>query len=175
MHIFSKENQRTFLAWMLGFLAMLLIARVMTEEPRVEYVEVEVPVFKYVETASLVQVSKTINNDAADVARVLYGLADYNLPNSAKRAVIEVILNRVACTYGEFGDTVHDVCSKPNQWQGYVDGGPYLETDYQLAEAVLSDTSGARVTPGMCLFLVCNYGSVTVRPQWDGGNEWTIE
>ena len=38
--------------------------------------------------------------DAASVARVLYGFRYYNLSDTAKEAIIDVILNRVACSYG---------------------------------------------------------------------------
>ena len=115
--------------------------------------------------------------DAVCVARVLYGIRDYHLSRTCKRAVIEVIKNRVADQACEFRavNTVQAVCEQPNQWQGYEKDGEYLKEDYDLALEVLYDTSGARTVPEGCYFLVVEYGSVTVRTKWKGGNEWSVK
>lgn len=56
-----------------------------------------------------------------------------------KRLVCEVILNRVSA--GNFGgDTVLEVVSAPNQFDGYWrQSRPVSENDYEIAEQVLSD------------------------------------
>lgn len=114
--------------------------------------------------------------DAECVARVLYGVRDYGLPENAKTAIIEVIMNRVADTACEFR-TIEDIeaaCEQANQWQGYISGGSYLREDYELALKVLNDTSGARTVPEGCFFLVVKQGEVIARTEWDGGNEWRV-
>ena len=101
------------------------------------------------------------------VARVLAGVSAYGLSDAAKEAIIDVILNRADCPYGEFGDTVLEVCSKPGNWQGYTEGGAYLKSDYELAEAKLSGNRLARSIPANCYFLRIERGQVTARSEWD--------
>ena len=144
-----------------------MIARATTP---VEYVEIEMPV--YIEKT--VQ-SEERNPEAEDVARVLYGICDYQLSDKAKAAVVEVIMNRAACSYGEFGDSIIEVCQKPNQWQGFTTGGSYLESDYELAQSILNDTSGAKTIPGNCYYLCVEKGQVTVRQEWDSPNKWVVK
>lgn len=114
--------------------------------------------------------------DAERVARVLYGVRDYGLSESAKTAIIEVIKNRVADTACEFRsiESIEAACEQANQWQGYVSDGPYLREDYDLALRVLNDTTGARTIPEGCFFLVVKQGEVIARTKWDGGNEWRV-
>lgn len=55
-----------------------------------------------------------------------------------KRLVCEVILNRVSAE--GFGDTVVDVVSAPNQFNGYWNQSrPVSENDYAVAEQALKD------------------------------------
>lgn len=113
------------------------------------------------------------HNEAIQTARILYGLKDYNLSDKSKIAVIEVILNRAS--YGtEFPTTIMEVINQPNQWQGYVSDGMYLEEDYNLALSRYNDTSGARVIPEGCYFMTVSNSKVVVRTKWSGGNEWSV-
>ena len=116
--------------------------------------------------------------DAASVARVLYGFRYYNLSDTAKEAIIDVILNRVACNYGEFGNDIHDVCAKEAQWQGYDDSGCYMKSDYELAYAKLYGNSSVRSIPENCYWVVAEDGGVCVRTSFkvtDSTNSWRVE
>lgn len=116
--------------------------------------------------------------DAASVARVLYGFRYYNLSDTAKEAIIDVILNRVACSYGEFGNDIHDVCAKEAQWQGYDDSGCYMKSDYELAYAKLYGNSSMRSIPENCYWVVAEDGAVCVRTSFkvtDSTNSWRVE
>ena len=116
--------------------------------------------------------------DAASVARVLYGCRYYNLSDTAKEAIIDVILNRVACSYGEFGNDIHDVCAKEAQWQGYDDSGCYMKSDYELAYAKLYGNSSVRSIPENCYWVVAEDGAVCVRTSFeitDSTNSWRVE
>ena len=118
------------------------------------------------------------DQDAASVARVLYGFRYYNLSDTAKEAIIDVILNRVACSYGEFGDDIHDVCAKEAQWQGYDDSGCYMKSDYELAYAKLYGNSSVRSIPENCYWVVAEDGAVCVRTSFkitDSTNSWRVE
>lgn len=116
--------------------------------------------------------------DAASVARVLYGFRYYNLSDTAKEAIIDVILNRAACSYGEFGNDIHDVCAKEAQWQGYDDNGCYLKADYELAYEKLYGNSSVRSIPENCYWVVAEDGAVRVRTSFkitSSTNSWRVE
>lgn len=116
--------------------------------------------------------------DAASVARVLYGFRYYNLSDTAKEAIIDVILNRAACSYGEFGNDIHDVCAKEAQWQGYDDNGCYLKADYELAYEKLYGNSSVRSIPETCYWVVAEDGAVRVRTSFkitSSTNSWRVE
>lgn len=116
--------------------------------------------------------------DAASVARVLYGFRYYNLSDTAKEAIIDVILNRAACSYGEFGNDIHDVCAKEAQWQGYDDNGCYLKADYELAYEKLYGNSSVRSIPETCYWVVAEDGAVCVRTSFkitSSTNSWRVE
>ena len=118
------------------------------------------------------------DQDAASVARVLYGFRYYNLSDTAKEAIIDVILNRVACSYGEFGNDIHEVCAKEAQWQGYDDSGCYMKSDYELAYAKLYGNSSVRSIPENCYWVVAEDGAVCVRTSFkvtDSTNSWRVE
>lgn len=118
------------------------------------------------------------DRDAASVARVLYGFRYYNLSDTAKEAIIDVILNRVACSYGEFGNDIHEVCAKEAQWQGYDDSGCYMKSDYELAYAKLYGNSSVRSIPENCYWVVAEDGAVCVRTSFkvtDSTNSWRVE
>lgn len=118
------------------------------------------------------------DSDAASVARVLYGFRYYNLSKDAKNAIIDVILNRVTCTYGEFGNDIHEVCSKESQWQGYSDTGCYLKEDYELAYERLYGNTSVRSIPENCYWVVAEDGAVCVRTSFEvtnSTNTWRVK
>lgn len=117
-----------------------------------------------------------IDTDAECVARVLYGIRGYDLSENAKRAVIEVIMNRTADTAREFRNfnSIEAVCEQPSQWQGYSSDGQYLREDYELALEVLNSTDRARTIPADCYFLLVQQGEVTVRTEYEGGSTWKV-
>lgn len=81
-----------------------------------------------------------------NVARALYGIKDYGLSNDAKRAYIQVMLNRanpnVQYDVMAGTDDLASVLAKPNQWQGYRADGNYTEADYQLVKEFLESGQG---------------------------------
>lgn len=76
-----------------------------------------------------------------DVEAIVLTLAGecYDDKTEDKRLVCEVILNRVSA--GNFGgDTVLEVVSAPNQFDGYwLQSRPVSENDYEVAETALAD------------------------------------
>ena len=80
------------------------------------------------------------------VAKALYGVRDYNLSPDAKRAYIQVMLNRAdpSVQYDVMAgtDDLASVLAKPNQWQGYRPDGNYTEADFQLVKEFLESGQG---------------------------------
>ena len=81
-----------------------------------------------------------------NVARALYGVRDYNLSPEAKRAYIQIMLNRadpnVQYDVMAGTDDLASVLAKPNQWQGYRSDGNYTEADFQLVKEFLESGQG---------------------------------
>lgn len=100
--------------------------------------------------------------DAQDLARILYEFRGYNLSNRSKMAVIDVIMNRVKCEYGGFGDSIHEVCSKPGQF-AYSEHGQYLYDDYHLAYDYLYNYHGGTQIPDGYYWLIVEPHLVTAR------------
>ena len=169
----SRSTLTHALTFGLGVLSCIVTLRIMAA-PVAKVAEPE-PVTVAAATAEEAR-PPYLDADAECVARVLYGVREYNLPENAKTAIIEVIMNRVADTACEFRtiDSIEEACEQANQWQGYTSGGTYLLTDYELALKVLNNTSGARTVPEGCFFLVVKQGEVIARTEWDGGNEWRV-
>lgn len=168
----SRSTYTHVLTFGLGVLSCIVTLRIMAG-PVAEAAEPE-PVTVAAATSEAPAPSQ--DADAECVARVLYGVREYNLPENAKTAIIEVIMNRVADTACEFRtiDTIVEACEQANQWQGYTSGGTYLLTDYELALKVLNNSTDARTVPEGCFFLVVKQGEVIARTEWDGGNEWRV-
>lgn len=80
------------------------------------------------------------------VARALYGIRDYNLSNDAKRAYVQIMLNRadssVQYDVMRGTDDLASVLAVPNQWQGYRSDGNYTEADFQLVKEFLESGQG---------------------------------
>ena len=81
-----------------------------------------------------------------NVARALYGIRDYGLSSDAKKAYIQVMLNRadssVQYDVMRGTDDLQSVLAVPNQWQGYRSDGNYTEADFQLAKEFLESGNG---------------------------------
>lgn len=176
VRFFGRRSTKSHIfAFVLGVLLGTVGMRVWTTPPSAQSVE-PTPEITYVTPAPVVDSEYQTDYDAACVARVLYGIRGYDLSENAKTAVIEVILNRVECSFGEFGDTVQAVCEKPNQWQGFTTDSKYLKEDYELAVEVLNSENPVRTIPEGCYFLVVKQGAVVARTEWDGqGNEWVVK
>ncbi|MBQ1572076.1 MAG: hypothetical protein IIZ78_13195 [Clostridiales bacterium] len=81
-----------------------------------------------------------------DVARALYGVRDYGLSSEAKKAYIQVMLNRanpeIQYDVMRGTDDLQSVLAVPNQWQAYRPDGNYTEEDFQLVKEFLESGNG---------------------------------
>ena len=167
MPLSKYVHKRDVMAFFLGALVMIVSIRVFCTK---EYVA-EIPDSPM---ESVEPEAPSYSEEAENMARVLYGVREYQLSEDAKMAIFETIDSRAKCTYGEFGDTINEVCLKPMQWQGFVEDSPYLREDCELALRYLDGDRTMRITPEGCYWLVVSKDGVTVRTKFEGGNSWTI-
>lgn len=138
-----KRYARETLCFLCGFLLAIIVLRSgqtkqMTETAVAETVTVQEPQ----RTATEGQKTTLYRN----VARALYGIRQYNLSPDAKRAYIQVMLNRanpeIQYDVMKGTDDLASVLAVPKQWQGYNPEGNYTEEDFQLVKEFLESGSG---------------------------------
>ena len=138
-----KRYARETLCFLCGFLLAIIVLRSgqtkqMTETAVAETVTVQEPQ----RTATEGQKTTLYRN----VARALYGIRQYNLSPDAKRAYIQVMLNRanpeIQYDVMKGTDDLASVLAVPKQWQGYNPKGNYTEEDFQLVKEFLESGSG---------------------------------
>ena len=138
-----KRYARETLCFLCGFLLAIIVLRSgqtkqMTETAVAETVSVQ----ETQRTATEGQKTTLYRN----VARALYGIRQYNLSPDAKRAYIQVMLNRanpeIQYDVMKGTDDLASVLAVPKQWQGYNPEGNYTEEDFQLVKEFLESDSG---------------------------------
>lgn len=138
-----KRYARETLCFLCGFLLAIIVLRSgqtkqMTETAVAETVSVQ----ETQRTATEGQKTTLYRN----VARALYGIRQYNLSPDAKRAYIQVMLNRanpeIQYDVMKGTDDLASVLAVPKQWQGYNPEGNYTEEDFQLVKEFLESGSG---------------------------------
>lgn len=138
-----KRYARETLCFLCGFLLAIIVLRSgqtkqMTETAVAETVTVQ----ETQRTATEGQKTTLYRN----VARALYGIRQYNLSPDAKRAYIQVMVNRanpeIQYDVMKGTDDLASVLAVPKQWQGYNPEGNYTEEDFQLVKEFLESGSG---------------------------------
>lgn len=141
-----KRYAKETLCFLCGFLLALIILRT-GQTKQLEAMETRLAAAQIVE----VEVEKEPTNGQKislyrNVARALYGVRDYNLSDNAKKAYIQIMLNRadpnVQYDVMRGTDDLASVLAKPNQWQGYRSDGNYTEADFQLVKDFLESGQG---------------------------------
>ena len=138
-----KRYARETLCFLCGFLLAIIVLRSAPAKQDTETVGSEtITVQETQRTATEGQKTTLYRN----VARALYGIRQYNLSPDAKRAYIQVMLNRanpeIQYDVMKGTDDLASVLAVPNQWQGYKQDGAYTEADYQLVKEFLESGSG---------------------------------
>ena len=81
-----------------------------------------------------------------NVARALYGVHEKKLSDDAKKAYIQIMLNRadpnVQYDIMRGTDDLASVLAVPGQWEGYRPDGNYTEADFQLVKKFLESGQG---------------------------------
>lgn len=137
-----KRYARETLCFLCGFLLAIIVLRMAPSKQATETAVAETVTVQETRTATEGQKISLYRS----VARALYGVRDYNLSANAKRAYIQIMLNRadpnVQYDVMAGTDDLASVLAKPNQWQGYRSDGNYTEEDFQLVKEFLESGSG---------------------------------
>ena len=138
-----KRYARETLCFLCGFLLAIIVLRSgQTKQMTETAVADTVTVQETQRTATEGQKTTLYRN----VARALYGIRQYNLSPDAKRAYIQVMLNRanpeIQYDVMKGTDDLASVLAVPKQWQGYNPEGNYTEEDFQLVKEFLESGSG---------------------------------
>ena len=138
-----KRYARETLCFLCGFrLAIIVLRSGQTKQMTETAVAETVTVQETQRTATEGQKTTLYRN----VARALYGIRQYNLSPDAKRAYIQVMLNRanpeIQYDVMKGTDDLASVLAVPKQWQGYNPEGNYTEEDFQLVKEFLESGSG---------------------------------
>lgn len=139
-----RRYARETLCFLCGFLLALIVLR-SGQTKQIEAMEARLAATQVVEVEKEPTDGQKISL-YRNVARALYGIRDYGLSNDAKRAYIQVMLNRadpnVQYDVMKGTDDLASVLAKPNQWQGYRSDGNYTEADFQLVKEFLESGQG---------------------------------
>lgn len=107
-------------------------------------------------------------------AKLMATVVDSIAPDSddyCKTAIMECIKNRVRST--GFPNSIEDVCSQKNQWQGYSSQSVYTDQTYKLAKDFIDNLNTYRISPinrDMVYMRIENSG-IYFRNSWDSENE----
>lgn len=146
-----KRYARELVCLSLGFLVGLLIMSAHTDKAvdrvSAEY-EAEIAEMQAVEVQN--EIDKATEGQKISlyrsVARALYGVHEKKLSDDAKKAYIQIMLNRAdpSVNYDVMRgtDDLASVLAVPNQWEGYRPDGNYTEADFQLVKEFLESGQG---------------------------------
>lgn len=110
-------------------------------------------------------------------AKWLATIADAVAPDSddyCKTAIMQCIINRTRTT--GFPNSIEDVCSQKNQWQGYENSSTYTYETYKVAKELVDSLGEYRVTPieTNMVYLRVGVTGLYFRASWDATNETYI-
>ena len=113
-----------------------------------------------------VEESADMDEDAAYIAKVLYGTARNNSEHD-QILCIWCIINR--CENASYPSTIQGVCQQNQQWMGYSDSNPITQSLYDLALSQLSiwRSDGVRPCGPEYIFMSWNSEKITLRTTFE--------
>ena len=113
-------------------------------------------------------------DDAALIAKAWYGFGRY-YSDEVLESYVDFVDNRVqAQLYG--AETVAEVILRPQQWQGWSDDNPVLQSVYDKIKDIMADRAagGYRTIPKDCLYFNCETNGIRYYTELGSGNSWYI-
>lgn len=111
-------------------------------------------------------------------ARYLAIVADSVLGNNdsiiGKTAIMQCVINRYYS--GNFGDSIKEVCTQKDQWQGVTNTSTASMDTFTLAKKVLKEYKEGTILeiPRDCVYMIVNDNSLEFRSSWYGETEVII-
>ena len=148
---------------------LILLLLILTLLPgKQEKIEETVPEVTAVESLAQVETEPT-EEAVLPEAEALARLADSvgaGRSDNVKTVIMWVAINRSEDRANGYGQSLLDEIARPNQWQGYDESTPYLDTTYVLAKQVLQTQASGGLRPvdsDMLWFVLNDDGSITLR------------
>lgn len=166
-----KRYARETLCFLCGFLLAIIVLRMAPAKQATETTVAETITVQETRTATEGQKISLYRN----VARALYGIRQYNLSPDAKRAYIQVMLNRanpeIQYDVMKGTDDLASVLAVPKQWQGYNPEGNYTEEDFQLVKEFLESGSGNILNNDRYFWVEVRQGYIICKTDISGGGK----
>lgn len=112
--------------------------------------------------------AEALKTDAELMAKVLYGVKDNSTDDL--RTLCWCVINRA--DNPSYPDTIAEVVDQPQQWMGYSDANPVLESLYQIAYAELTSwKSDYRPVSNEYVYMSWSPYEIVLRNDFDAGSQ----
>lgn len=112
-----------------------------------------------------------------DICRVLAGVKQYDLSDEAKKAICDVIVNRVNADYDVFSNdnTISEVCQHEGQFEGFKKDGSFSQSDFKLISDYLQSNAGRVLNSDKYFWIETHHGYIIAKDSFNGnGNQQKV-
>lgn len=105
-----------------------------------------------------------------DICRVLAGVKQYDLSDDAKKAICDVIVNRVNADYDVFSNdnTISEVCQHEGQFEGFKKDGSFSQSDFKLISDYLQSNAGRVLNSDKYFWIETHHGYIIAKDSFNG-------
>lgn len=113
-----------------------------------------------------------------DICRVLAGVKQYDLSDEAKKAICDVIVNRVNADYDVFSNdnTISEVCQHEGQFEGFKKDGSFSQADFKLISEYMQSNAGRVLNSDKYFWIETHHGYIIAKDSFNGnGSQQKVE
>lgn len=113
-----------------------------------------------------------------DICRVLSGVKQYDLSDEAKKAICDVIVNRVNADYDVFSNdnTISEVCQHEGQFEGFKKDGSFSQADFKLISEYMQSNAGRVLNSDKYFWIETHHGYIIAKDSFNGnGSQQKVE
>lgn len=105
-----------------------------------------------------------------DICRVLAGVKQYDLSDEAKKAICDVIVNRVNADYDVFSNdnTISEVCQHEGQFEGFKKDGSFSQADFKLISEYMQSNAGKVLNSDKYFWIETHHGYIIAKDSFNG-------
>ena len=105
-----------------------------------------------------------------DICRVLAGVKQYDLSDEAKKAICDVIVNRVNADYDVFSNdnTISEVCQHEGQFEGFKKDGSFSQADFKLISEYMQSNAGRVLNSDKYFWIETHHGYIIAKDSFNG-------